>query len=431
MAWSKAWWSNLLRDTARTPDLCGPNGLKFNNFDLIRFLMAVAVIFSHSYPIVKTHHFPNGTPTEPLLRVTHGHDSFGGLAVNVFFILSGFLITMSWERSSSILNYLKRRVFRIYPGFIVAMLFCAVVIAPLFTVKPYNGLTWPLFKDWAFSSMILQEHWVPGVFLNNPLSNALNSSVWTIRFEFGCYLLVLLLGVVGLLRSRLGVLVFFAASNVAMVGQRWYGYAKPDELFKLLNNTFGLSQEWFAWLDRYAGPLVQWPGLVTFFAAGAFFYKWRDAIPKRLGLFVLCFGTFLTLLLSCADVSTKWGFYTRMAMPVLLPLTLGYSIFWLAFQPYLSFPRFAKYGDFSYGIYLYAFPVQQALKMTMGDRMGSAFLNFALATPITFVLAVGSWYGVERYFIKRKHKEKKPGQLITPTVTEAPIDPAQQAARSY
>jgi peptidoglycan/LPS O-acetylase OafA/YrhL len=335
-----------------------------------------------------------------------------------------------------------RRIFRIYPGFIVAMLFCAVVIAPLFTVKPFEGLNWKLFGDWATSSLVLQEHWVPGVFLNNPMSNALNSSVWTIRFEFGCYLIVLALGLVGVLRSRIGVLLFFATANLLMVAQRLNGYAKPDELFRLIHTWTGASDETIHWMDRYMGPLVQWPGLLTSFAAGAFFYGWRDRIPKRLPLFLLSFTAFVVLLLSCADTSTRWGFYTRLLMPAFMPLAMAYSVFWFAFQPYVSFPRFAKYGDFSYGIYLYAFPVQQALKMMMGDRMDSSFLNFALATPITFLLAVGSWYGVERYFIKRKHRKVEsrgfepvltggPAVAAAPVVTEAPIDPAQQAARSY
>ena len=184
--------------------------------------MAVLVIFSHSYAIIHG----KGTFAEPLERWTNGVDTFGGMAVNVFFILSGFLIAMSWERSSSTYDYLKRRVFRIYPGFAVAMLFCALVICPLFTLTPPDagqhnlGVSWRLMKNYIFSTITLHEHWVPGVFLHNPLSNYLNSSVWTIRFEFGCYLLVMALGLLRVLRNRWAVLAFFCVAQTAMIARR-------------------------------------------------------------------------------------------------------------------------------------------------------------------------------------------------------------------
>lgn len=397
---ARQWWKDLLTDAHGTPDLCGPNGLRQNNFDLIRFIMAVMVIFTHSYPIVKGHAFPNGMPTEPLQRFTYGVQTFGGLAVNSFFVLSGFLITMSWERAGNPITYLLRRIGRIYPAFMVAMLFCAVIIAPLFTVAPHKGLSWHLFKEYLYSSIILQEHWVPGVFLNNRLSNALNSSVWTIRFELGCYLVVMLLGMLTLMRRKWVVLTLFIAANVLMVGQRFSGLAKTDLLLGVLGE-FGASAGSLQFADRYFGPLVHWPGLLTHFFAGAVFYVWRDSIPKRLWLFIGAMGIYWGILASCHSLGL-WGYYVRFVVPVLMPAALAYSLFWLAFQPYIAFPRFAKYGDFSYGMYLYAFPIQQAIAVILGTALTSAAMLFFLATPITLIFSIMSWYGVERYFIRRK-----------------------------
>jgi len=96
--WTKEFWSNLFLDKARTTDLCGPVGMRQNNFDLLRCAMAILVIFSHSYPVI--HGKIAGA--EPLERWGKGNMSFGALAVNVFFILSGFLIAMSWERSATV-----------------------------------------------------------------------------------------------------------------------------------------------------------------------------------------------------------------------------------------------------------------------------------------------------------------------------------------
>jgi peptidoglycan/LPS O-acetylase OafA/YrhL len=442
MARAGGWWKDLLTDARGSRDLCGPDGLRQNNFDLIRLIMAVMVIFTHSYPIAKGEVFSSGIPTEPLQRFTYGVQTFGGLAVNSFFVLSGFLITMSWERSANPLQYLLRRIGRIYPGFLVAMLFCAVVIAPIFTVAPYPGLNGRLLWDYVWRSAVLQEHWVPGVFLNNRLSNALNSSVWTIRFELGCYLFVMLLGLATFIRRRWVVLTVFLSLNVLMVAQRWNGLAVTANLSAMLQD-FGMSESTFQFLDRYFGELRHWPGLLTHFMAGAVFYVWRDKIPQRLWLFVLAMGAYWGILASCHSLGL-WGYYTRFLVPVLMPIALAYSLFWAAFQRYLGLPRIAKYGDFSYGTYLYAFPIQQAIAVIMGASLTSAFVLFAIATPVTLVFAVMSWYCVERHFIRRRKGEKKAAipagvemplgmvPAVVPVVAnEAPLDPAQQAARSF
>ena len=135
-----------------------------NNFDFIRLFLAVLVIFSHSYPL--------GTGSElagaDFNILTKGQVTGGHLAVDLFFIISGFLITASFERSKSIATYLKKRFLRIYPGFVVAMLFGLVIVLPasgghLAAISPMSRVS-----DFALQTIRLQEFHHAGAFPNNP-----------------------------------------------------------------------------------------------------------------------------------------------------------------------------------------------------------------------------------------------------------------------
>jgi peptidoglycan/LPS O-acetylase OafA/YrhL len=100
--------------------------LKKNNFDTLRLLFATLVIYSHSFPVTR-----GSNITEPLYRFTGGQVTFGMASVWSFFIISGFLITQSWVRSPNAFRFLRRRISRIFPGFVVATLLCAVIVHPI------------------------------------------------------------------------------------------------------------------------------------------------------------------------------------------------------------------------------------------------------------------------------------------------------------
>src|SRR4051794_11831245 len=95
--------------------------LRSNNFDFFRLAMATLVIYSHTFPLL----YGSNQGIEPLARVTGGQLTFGALAVDVFFIISGFLITMSWQHSRGTFDFLKRRLRRIAPAYLCAMLLMA------------------------------------------------------------------------------------------------------------------------------------------------------------------------------------------------------------------------------------------------------------------------------------------------------------------
>ena len=107
-----------------------------NNLDFVRLSLAVLVIFSHSFPLGnRTEHL------EPVVRLTHGQSTAGVIAVDAFFIISGFLITNSFLRSRSVWDYFRKRIARIYPGFLACMLVCALIVAPLAgAASPYKHL---------------------------------------------------------------------------------------------------------------------------------------------------------------------------------------------------------------------------------------------------------------------------------------------------
>jgi peptidoglycan/LPS O-acetylase OafA/YrhL len=345
-----------------------------NNFDVLRFLMAVLVIWSHCYPLGI-----NGLNNfEPLFRWTTGRSTFGSVAVDVFFIISGYLVTMSWQRSRSPWHYLKKRICRIYPGYVMATLLCAFVVAPLF-VRPgmqwMNGeLLWRLVK----AMPQLHEYKFESVFADNPLPGTMSGSVWTIRYEFICYLLVLALGMSKLLRRRWGVVALFLIGLGLMFIQHVEG------------DNFGwITLHWPMFMTRLLGGVDDWPRFLTFYTAGMVYYLFRDEIPHRDWLAVLS--------------------VTALALGILFPpvfmttLAVGgsYLVFWLAFQKHFALPNFARYGDFSYGIYLYGFPIQQILVATLGKRL-CPWQLFALAAPLSILAGAVSWHVLEKRFLQKK-----------------------------
>lgn len=330
-----------------------------NNFDFIRFTMAVLVIWSHSFPLLR-----DSGVTEPLYRLSGGQASFGDIAVNVFFVISGFLIAMSWERSKSPWAYLKSRIYRIYPGFVAVTVLCAFVVAPIFTPTGEPKLTARLLGRPFLDAAILQEYLVKDVFANNPHPGRMYGSVWTIRYEFVCYLVVMALGLLKAMRKRMIVallFVFFAAA-----------YAE------------GFPTHWFRFL--------------AFYLAGTTCYLFRDCIPYR------------DRVAAVSAAVIAGSFFYAPLLPLTLTVCGTYLVFWLAFTKYLSLPHFARYGDFSYGIYLYAYPLQQIIVAKFGSRLSPPLL-FLWALPCAVLAGVLSWHLLEKRFLKKKARHIEPVDL--------------------
>lgn len=318
-----------------------------NNFNLIRFCAATAVLVSHAWPVAL-----GPEQIEPL-KSTLGH-SLGQLAVYVFFALSGFFITASFERSNSPVIFIKARAARLFPGLAVSLAFVAFIIAPMITVLPASdywsdpetgmfffrnlGLLWPQYS-------------LPGVFTDNPYP-AVEGSIWTLSHEVACYFFVLSLGATGLLASRVSLFVVLVAYAAF--------YAAPGELHHRLVQ-------------------LQWLSLP--FVIGIVFWKWRAWVTLSL--------PFLLVLIVLAYL----GRSTSFAYPLMI-LALSYGVFWLGYAPSGRIRQFNRLGDYSYGIYIYAFPLQGLAVWLWGA--GSPTDNILLSFPMVLICAVISWHWIER-----------------------------------
>ncbi len=182
-----------------------------NRLDEFRLILALMVLGAHSYFASEGHH-----SSDPLARVCLNQITSGSLAVDGFFAISGFLVTESWSRSRGLGDFLCRRVLRIYPGFVVACLLIASIAGPLGAVSFDHY--WAEFEPSGFlkSVVLLQQPMLPQTFQANPARNIIAGSLWTISFEFGCYLVVAGLGFTRLLRGPV-VAILLAVTELAAV----------------------------------------------------------------------------------------------------------------------------------------------------------------------------------------------------------------------
>lgn len=345
-----------------------------NNFDFIRLSLAVLVIYSHGYALGL-----GSEANEPFVRWSGGQVSGGAIAVDAFFVMSGFLIAASAERSRSVLSFLKRRVARIYPAFVVAALMTAFFVVPISGGGFVFSGWMERAADFAWRTFRLTEFSYEGVFAGNPFPGVINGSTWSIPYEFWCYIGVAVLMVAGILRQRAVVLALFVALWVVSV------------LFRVEGWILGGKQ-----LGLVFGPPQIWARMLPLYLAGVVFYLYREKIPLSSSLAVLSFAG----LLVGSTFYSGWTFF--------FPFAGTYLIFWFAFTPAVRLRHFGRFGDFSYGTYLYAFPIEQLLMRWFGHAIAPVLL-FACATPLTLIAAVGSWYGVERYFLSRTRSTDKLG----------------------
>lgn len=355
------------------PAEAGRPAARGNNLDLVRFVAAALVLVSHSYTLT-------GYGGEPAL---FAYGTLGGLAVVVFFLISGFLVTASWQRNPHLLAFARNRALRIMPALVVVVLLCVLVLGPWLTTLPLGEyLVHPQTRQYLANVTFTRLHYaLPGVFADNPYANAVNGSLWTLPIEVAMYVGVALLALSGLLR-RSAVLVLAIVLGVA-----WFGGGKD-------------------WIDGAAphlprvlppSPVVQ---LGLWFWTGSVLWLFRDHVRYR--------GWIALLLLIAARL-------VQGTLPgaLLLHVALPYAVFWFAQADLGQLRRFGRHGDFSYGMYLYAFPVQQTIAHFGGARWPfPVYIAVCLAT--TLVCAVASWHWIEAPALRLKHRgEARPAARTT------------------
>ncbi|WP_132533742.1 acyltransferase [Rhizobium sp. PP-F2F-G48] len=327
-----------------------------NNMDSLRLFFASIVVFAHCYDLTLN------AALIPLRTL-----AYSSVAVQGFFILSGFLVTMSYERSKTLKSYLNKRIRRIYPAYFAIIVLCSVLGVWLTTLslREYFGLDLLkyLFANLIFLNFLRPN--LPGVFDGN-LLNAVNGSLWTIKIEVSFYLAV---PVICYFIRKFGALKMLIAIYILSFAYKY--------TFDYLSVTTGRNI-----FDLLAKSL---PGQMMYFVSGAALYYYFDVLMKQK---LVAFAVGIVLL------GLGWG----LGFEPVAPIGLALVVFSVAFGPY--FGNAARFGDLSYGVYITHFPIVQTL-ILFGAFAANPYLATAGAYVLAVLAALVSWHLIEKQWLSR------------------------------
>jgi len=347
-----------------------------NAFGSLRLLLASFVIISHVPELYY------GSRDFEAINAIFGTVSLGDIAVDGFFIISGYLITASVVGSPTNWAYLKKRLARIYPGFLCAYLICVGIVAPL------GGATMPGNPGEFFSvlmrALLLQPPNLGTVFAGSPFP-FLNTPMWTISIEFKCYLLTLLLwwlGVLGRRRWLLGVTIIVLLANLFIQLDHYPFDMTPTE--RPIPNVFNGAE----WQTLVLGNKRGWVRLTGMYLSGTCFYLFRDLVRFRLS-FVIGAAVCLSMCLffdPLANLATGiFGAYLVFA------IAMGNTENLLA--------KINNRNDISYGVYLYGWPVTKLLIDNVHNLSSTGVAVLALA--FSYLAGWLSWHLIEKPWMRR------------------------------
>jgi peptidoglycan/LPS O-acetylase OafA/YrhL len=341
-------------------------------FDLLRIGLALMIVYVHAYAIA-----PHEVTPVTSMAIQHTLDApsgfgsalYGGLRqikaiatfystetrfietlVPMFFALSGFLVTGSAFRTKSVSTFLSFRILRILPALFMEVALCALVLGPAMTSFPLGQyFTNPLFFSY-FGNIVGHIHFLlPGLFLSNPIP-LVNGNLWTLPSEFYCYLFIALMMVTRTLYMKIPFTAAFAVISVFMF---WHNPQLRD----------------------VSNP-------VYCFFCGVFLFHWKDRIPFHWSLILI------SLVVTYSQMLTTPSFYVYPIFLSYLTMCLGLTKF--------PFTDILKGRDYSYGIYLYGWPITQAVLWTLPWMKGHGFWLFTAAAPLVFLFAAFSWHLIEK-----------------------------------
>jgi len=319
-----------------------------NNFNLLRFAAACMVIYGHMYSLMGAA-IPN-----------IGTAAIHNVGVCILFLISGFLICESWRRDPHILRYAVRRALRLWPGLVLLCLLTALVMGPLVTDLPARAYfadrgTW----NYIWKNILLRmEYTLPGVFAENPYQFAVNRSLWTMPVE-------------ALMYATLAVLLC--------------ALRKPRaQKIGLICAAAGFSAY------RLLSILLAWRHADVFFLAHYFFIGALFTFPRVRRLLNTQAAIAALVLLAARPGASFAG---EVAFLLLLP----YAVFSFALPKRALFAGLFTKNDYSYGLYLYAFPVQQLLIPSLLTHGVGPLAGAVLAFMVTLLLAMFSWHLVEKH----------------------------------
>jgi peptidoglycan/LPS O-acetylase OafA/YrhL len=321
-------------------------------FDSLRLGLAFSVLLIHSFTVAQydqglSLRLWNG-PLRPLLLAI----------LPMFFGLSGFLVTGSAMRTRSMKAFLALRLLRLLPALSVEVTLSALILGPLLTVLPLRlYFTDPLFFAYFGNIIGHVQFFLPGLFATAPMAGVVNLNLWTLTPEYCCY----------------GFMLFLMASSALFDRQ------KMTIIAGIVLGILGVGNSLFdlAETDTMYGA----PVLLMSFTMGIVAYQWRERIPVHGGVFAA----------AAVALYGAWSFRGT-AVLGLIPLT--YCMAYLGVQP-LTRSKLLPQGDYSYGIYLYGFPIQQAL-VFLFPALKIWWALFSVAALVALAIAMASWHFVER-----------------------------------
>jgi peptidoglycan/LPS O-acetylase OafA/YrhL len=333
-----------------------------NNFNLLRFLAATLVIFSHCFALSHIQ------APEPIWTYGGGLEVGGSIGVLIFFIISGYLVTQSFvSRGDRLASFFAARALRIYPGLIAAVIFSVLLAGVTSNLSWQAFLTHPDTRRYLLQNSLgwTMNHFLPGAYPHNQSPGAANGSLWTLPLEIRLYITLAVFGVLGLFSSR----VFFNAVCLVLLAT-------------------GVTANWQAWLPWQ----VDTPRLAMAFLFGAFFFINRHHVQINLGWAVL--GVLLILVGAKFMVPSLLRNYY---VPV-----IGYLLLVVAYHPKLHVALFHRFGDYSYGLYVFAFPIQQLAANYY--PVITPFRLFLVCFPLVLAMAMLSWRFIEKPALAWKPK---------------------------
>lgn len=332
--------------------------LKYNNnsFDFLRFFFAADILLAHLWEL---------SQSKSLLFLKDFSNS--SIAVKGFFVISGFLVAKSYITTPSLKHYFIKRAKRILPAYFF-VIFITVIVLALFstigTTEYFSTIDTYKYLAWNIIFLNFMNPCLPGIFQNN-LMCAVNGALWTIKVEEGFYIILPLL---------------------------FYLFRKTKKTISIIILLYILSVFYWYVLDIiFQKPILakQLPGYLCYFLVGILIYlNFESFIKHKTKLILISFISLIIL----NFVSFQIDFFYPAAFGILV-IGLAYSM------PFMN--NFGKYGDFTYGIYIFHFPIIQLFRQyNLFEKYNPIAMAFLVLT-ITFLFALFSWFFIEKRFLDR------------------------------
>jgi peptidoglycan/LPS O-acetylase OafA/YrhL len=368
-------------------DEASEQGRSANNFDVLRLLAALCVTLAHAFALTGNQPFwPHGTGIE-----------WGNLGVLIFFSMSGYLVARSWSYDPRLLGYLVKRGLRLMPALVVTLILTAFVLGPFVTsVEPTSAyLQAPGTKSYVvLNASMWTSTGLPGIFPDNPVPDIANGNLWTLALEVKAYLIVALLGLLGLFRRRggIGIAVVALLAAALLIDPVRNALPLANRAAAVLHTTIPQHE---VVQGAHDGEIYPWIQLFAAFSIGAALYAMRRRVVLRWDvalLFVAIFAGSVALGEHQSRVVATWLIpYVVLVAAYLTPRRLGLP---------------SRWGDYSYGIYLVSWPILQTVETVIDT--GNGWFLFLSSLPFIVGVAVVSWHIVEAPALTLKTRLARP-----------------------